>query len=130
MHGNPQLMYRVMHDLYANPTLPFKDEMIDGVVMTVSIQYITKPLKIFREILRILKEGAYFHVIYSDRMFPTKAIRIWRHLDDYERGNLIRNYFETSGSWKDVTITELVSASSATGDPLFVVAGRKAMVVS
>ena len=41
-------------------------------VLTVSIQYLTKPIEIFRDVNRILKPGGLFAVIFSNRMFPPK----------------------------------------------------------
>ena len=43
MNENPQLDQRIIHDLNANPTLPLEDGSLDAAVVTVSIQYMTKP---------------------------------------------------------------------------------------
>ena len=40
---NPVLDEYIVHDLNANPTLPFDDEEFAAVIMTVSMQYLTKP---------------------------------------------------------------------------------------
>src|SRR5262245_39354737 len=45
MADNPDLDQYVIHDLNANPQLPFADETFDGAVVTVSIQYMTRPLE-------------------------------------------------------------------------------------
>ena len=90
LRENDQLTDYVVHDLNADPALPFGDGEFDGAVVTVSVQYMTQPLEIFREVARVLKPGAPFIVTYSNRMFPTKAVRIWRALDDRERGGADR----------------------------------------
>ena len=89
MAENPQLNHAVVHDINAEPKLPFGDDSFDAVVVTVSIQYIVRPLEVFAEVNRTLKEGASFHVVYSNRMFPTKAVAIWKGLDDARRTHLI-----------------------------------------
>src|SRR5581483_1566693 len=85
MRENDQLTEYHVRDINADPRLPYGDEEFDGAVVTVSVQYMTKPVEIFREVRRVLKDGSQFIVTYSNRMFPTKAVRIWRALDDRER---------------------------------------------
>ena len=34
-----------MHDLNAEPTLPFADEAFDAAVCAVSVQYMTRPVR-------------------------------------------------------------------------------------
>ena len=89
LRANDQLTEYLVHNLNTKPTMPFGDEEFDGAVVTVSVQYMTKPLETFRDVCRVLKPGAPFIVTYSNRMFPTKAVRIWRALDDRERAGLI-----------------------------------------
>ena len=48
MRENPQLDESVVHDLNANPTLPFQDDTLDAAILTVSVQYMTKPEQVFR----------------------------------------------------------------------------------
>ncbi len=55
MRLNPQLHEYVVHDLNDNPQLPFADATFDGVVCTVSVQYMTRPVEVFAEVARILK---------------------------------------------------------------------------
>ena len=58
---NPQLHVRVVHDLNSDPMLPLETERFDAAVVTVSIQYITQPIEVFREVRRVLKPGGAFH---------------------------------------------------------------------
>ena len=85
MAENPQLSDGVVHDLNADPRLPFEDESFDAAAVTVSIQYLTKPVAVFRDVNRVLKAGGAFHVIYSNRMFPTKAVAVWKALPDEQK---------------------------------------------
>ena len=125
MRENPQLDEFVIHDLNKDPSLPFDDQVFDAVVVTVSVQYITRPVEVFSEVRRLLKDDASFHVIYSNRMFPTKAVAVWQSLDDYRRGQLVGAYFVSSGGWDDVTIRDISPEVEHYADPAYVVSGRR-----
>jgi hypothetical protein len=94
-------------------------------VVTVSVQYLTKPVEIFREVCRVLRRDAPFIVTYSNRMFPTKAVRIWRALDDRERAGLIAAYFKNAGGFGEITAQDRTDREGPPGDPLFGVWARK-----
>ena len=127
LRENNQLTDYVVQDINADPTLPYGDEAFDGVVVTVSVQYMTKPVEIFREVRRVLKNDAPFIVTYSNRMFPTKAVRIWRALDDRERAALISVYFREAGGFGDVTVEDRsIEGGGGYNDPLFAVWARRA----
>ncbi len=73
---------RVVHDLNADPTLPFADESFDDVVCCVSVDYLTRPVEVFADVARVLRPGGRFVTTFSNRCFPTKAIRGWLANDD------------------------------------------------
>jgi len=75
----------VLHDLNADPRLPFPDNSFDTVLNTVSVDYMTHPIRVFEEVGRILKPGGLFLVIFSNRMFPPKAVKVWRESNEEER---------------------------------------------
>ena len=125
MRENPQLDEYVIHDLNDDPRLPFDDAVFDSAIVTVSIQYMTSPVDVFAEVRRILKDGASFHVIYSNRMFPTKAVAVWQSLDDRRRGQLVGSYFTSSGGWEDISLYDISANTGAYSDPVFVVSARK-----
>ena len=125
MAENPQLNQRVVHDVNADPVLPFPDATFDAAMVTVSIQYLTRPVELFREVNRLLKSGAGFHVIYSDRMFPTKAVAVWTALDDARRGELISAYFRHAGGWEPPQMLDLSPRVGYPTDPVYVVTARK-----
>ena len=122
---NPQLDERIVHDLNADPILPLDGCSLDAAVVTVSIQYMTRPVEVFREVNRILKAGATFHVIYSNRMFPTKAVAIWQSLDDRRRAQLIASYFQNSGGWEDIRAINITPQLPHYSDPAYVVMAEK-----
>ena len=125
MAQNPQLDEWVVHDLNADPRLPFADRSFDAAVLTVSIQYITKPVEVFREVNRTLKDTAGFHVIYSNRMFPTKAVAVWRALDDAQRAQLVASYFSSAGGWEVPEASDISPRLEFYADPVYVVTARK-----
>jgi len=128
---NPQLTERVVHNLNVEPALPFGDGEFDTAAVAVSVQYMTRPVETFAEVNRLLKPGAAFHVIYSNRMFPTKAVALWQALGDHDRAGLIGSYFRLSsgyeggGEWDAPTLTDITPQSDFPTDPLYVVTARK-----
>ena len=118
---NPQLHERVIHDLNADPVLPFDDGSFDAAVVTVSVQYMVRPVEVFAQVSRVLKEGASFHVIYSSRMFPTKAVAVWKALNDGERADLIASYFAYGGGWSTPRSLDISPRVSPYSDPVYVV---------
>ncbi len=95
--ANKTLDKRVVHDVNENSSLPFEDNEFDVVINTVSIEYLTSPVEIFREVGRVLKPGGLFMVVFSNRMFPPKAVDIWRKTDEPRRVELVKKYFELAG---------------------------------
>ena len=126
MAENPILNHAVVHDINADPKLPFDDDSFDAVMVTVSVQYIVRPLEVFAEVNRTLKEGASFHVVYSNRMFSTKAVAIWKGLDDARRAHLIASYFNDTGGWDSPQALDISSRQVTYADPVYVVSARKA----
>ena len=126
MDDNPDLDEVVVHDVNRNVELPFPDETFDAVAITVSAQYLTHPVDTFSEIGRILKPGGVFIVSFSNRMFPTKAVYIWRASSDRGRVDLVGSYMEAAGGFEDIQGVFANPQDSPPGDPLFVVHCRRA----
>lgn len=97
LDANERLTDRVVHDLNSDPNLPFEPRKFDAVVCTVSVEYLTRPLAVFQEAARVLKPGGVFVVTFSNRWFPTKTIRLWTELLEFERIGLVLEYFLDSG---------------------------------
>lgn len=127
MEDNPDLDEIVVHNVNENPVLPFTDETFDAVVITVSAQYLTQPVETFSQVNRILKPGGVFIVSFSNRMFPTKAVRVWRVSNDRGRVDLVGTYMESAGNFEDIQGVFLNPDNSPPGDPMFVVHSRKAV---
>jgi SAM-dependent methyltransferase len=117
---NAQLNRWVVHDLNKDPRLPFDDDSFDGAIVTVSVQYLTSPVEVFADVGRVLKAGAPFILTYSNRCFPTKAVAIWRVLDDREHADLIALYFRLSAAFTQAQAIDL-SPNPGRSDPLYAV---------
>ena len=57
--ANKQLSEWTVRDLNRQPVLPFADGSFDAVTCTVSVDYLTKPLEVMREVARVLRPGAW-----------------------------------------------------------------------
>jgi hypothetical protein len=124
LNANPQLSGGFVQDLNRNPALPFADAAFDGCTVAVSVQYMTRPLEVFAEVARILRPGAPFILSFSNRMFPTKAVALWRALNDGQHGGLVDLYFKLSGGFGPAEFLDL-SPFSGRSDPLFAVVAEK-----
>ena len=114
--ANAQLTRWYVHDLNAAPALPEPDAYFDLALCTVSVQYLTQPLEVFAAVRRAVRPGGVFLVTFSNRCFPTKAVRVWHAGDDADHVELVRAYFELSGGW---TSPEVAAHRPRTGDPLY-----------
>jgi len=122
MADNPRLTSSIVHDVNRDPRLPFGNEEFDGAMCAVSIQYVTHPLLVFREVRRVLRPGAPFVVSFSNRCFPTKAVAVWLGTTDQQHVELVRTYFESAAGWLDVTAEDRSPGDG--GDPLYAVWAR------
>ena len=130
MEDNPDLDEAIVHDVNRDIVLPFEDEVFDAVLITVSAQYLVHPVETFQEVNRILKPGGVFIVSFSNRMFATKAVYVWRASTDRGRVDLVGTYMETAGNYEDIQGLFLNPQESPPGDPMFAVVSRKASIDS
>jgi SAM-dependent methyltransferase len=121
--ANPRLDAWVVHDLNADPRLPFARDEFDGAGCCVSIDYLIRPVEVLRDLARVLGPGAPLVITFSNRRFPTKVIALWESLDDAGHMQLVEHYVEAAGGWHEVVALD---RSPAAGDPLFAVVARRA----
>ncbi|CZR56584.1 uncharacterized protein PAC_06473 [Phialocephala subalpina] len=128
---NGHLTKFFVKDLNTYPSLQeVPSESVDVVICNVSVDYLTQPISIFKEMHRVLRDDGTAHMAFSNRCFPTKVIGKWMGMSDDERRKWVGGYFWASGGWKDVE--EIILKEGKGGflgsyeDPLFVVRARKA----
>lgn len=134
MADNPQLTEYVVHDLNTEPCLPFEDRRFDAVICTVSVEYLTRPFEVFRDVARILRPEGLFIQTFSNRWFPPKAVRIWEELSEFERMGLVLEYYLESGSYNNLKTcsdrgwprpeTDRYYPGLLTADPVYAVLGQ------
>jgi SAM-dependent methyltransferase len=117
LERNPMATAMVVHDLNAEPRLPFTDAVFDAVTCCVSVDYLVRPVEVFRDVARVLRRDGLFVVTFSNRCFPTKAIKGWLANDDMGRLAIVRAYFEASGAFAAPTMARC--NPGAPGDPLY-----------
>jgi SAM-dependent methyltransferase len=125
LEKNPRLDGFVVQNLNTNPRLPFGEAEFDGVGICVSIDYLTRPVEVLREVGRVLKVGSPVVITFSNRCFPTKAITIWHRLDDRGRMQLVERYLEEAGTFDNIRSLDRSPRRLFT-DPLYVVIGESA----
>ena len=117
--ANPRLTDAVVHDLNVDPRLPYEDAAFDRAVVAVSIQYLVRPLEVFRDLGRVLTPGGRVAIAMSHRCFPTKAILAFRALGPGDRVRLVSTYLHHAG-FLDIVVED---RSPPRADPLWIVAG-------
>jgi SAM-dependent methyltransferase len=127
LSANPAAASTVVRDLNADPTLPFSDACFDAVVCCVSVDYLTRPIEVFAEVARVLRPGGPYVCTFSNRCFPTKAVRGWLESNDREHCEIVKSYFDVSGGWGEVHV-ERRSPDFHSGDPLFAVWSRRSLL--
>lgn len=135
LEANPRLTARIVHDLNREPRLPFADASFDAALCTVSIEYLTDPVRVVRDIARTLKPGAPFAVTWSNRWFPGKAVDIWSDLHPFERVGYVLEILARSGAFEHLETRSVqgyprpagdrYAATEALSDPVFAVIGRR-----
>ncbi|KMZ58996.1 Methyltransferase-like [Zostera marina] len=121
---NPVLTEYCVQDLNVNPKLPFDDNSFDVVTNVVSVDYLTKPIDVFREMQRILKPGGLAIMSFSNRCFWTKAISIWTSTSDVDHAFIVGSYFHYAGGYEPPAAKD-ISPNPGRTDPMYVVYSRK-----
>jgi len=99
LRENPRLDRYVLHNLNEDARLPFAGESFDIVLNTVSVDYLVRPFEVFAEVARVLRPGGLFLVMFSNRVFPQKAVKVWRESDETVRVMLVEDFFRSVPSF-------------------------------
>jgi SAM-dependent methyltransferase len=108
-----------LQDLNDEQSLPLADDAFDAVLCALSVQYLQYPGPVFAEFGRVLAPGGVLVVSFTNRMFPTKAVRAWRSASMADRVDLVTSYCDAGG----LTVTDVVGERPGS-DPFYAVIGR------
>ena len=123
LRRNPRLDEYVVQNLNRAPNFPFGNGEFDGAGICVSIDYLTDPIPVLREVGRVLKVGAPLVVTFSNRCFPTKAVAIWQRLNAGGHVRLVEGYLREAGNFENVRSLDR-SPRRVFSDPLYAVIGE------
>ena len=115
--ANPRLGRWFVQDLNRDASLPLDAASIDAAMICVSIQYLQQPVAVLRELKRVLRPGAPLVISFSNRCFWTKAIAIWRALDDEGHAHLVERYLHHAG-FAQIETHRLAEWVEDTSDPM------------
>lgn len=130
LQANPILREWTVQDLNKDPKLPYPDQSFDVVLIQLSIDYLTRPLEVLQEIARVLKPGGKVHILFSNRLFLTKAVGLWTGADDIDHAYYVSCYlhFCRPGAFERIAARDLSSRKKnrmIVGDPMYVVTGQR-----
>ncbi len=135
LEANPRLTEHLLQDLNTHTALPFADHQFDAIICSLSVEYLTQPFDLFDELARVLKPGGLLIHTFSNRWFPSKSIRLWSYLHEFERMGLVLEYFARSGQFSALETYSMRNLArpeddkyfpqSLTADPIFAVWGQR-----
>jgi SAM-dependent methyltransferase len=126
--ANPAATQRLVHDLNADPCVPLPDADVDAVVCCVSIDYLTRPIEVLTDAGRVLRPGGPLAVTFSNRCFPTKAVRGWLATDDDQHGRVVAELVRRTGLFDEPRVE--LRTYPGVGDPLYAVTATRLTGVS
>jgi SAM-dependent methyltransferase len=133
LEANPVLTDWIVQDLNENPKLTkYDDSTFDVVLCQLSIDYLTKPFDVLKEVGRVLKPNGRVHILFSNRLFFSKAIAGWTGGDDIDHAYTVGCYLHfCDGDFRNIQASDLSTRKGGrdrriVNDPLFVVSAVKA----
>jgi hypothetical protein len=121
--ANPRLSRWFVQNLNRDTSLPLGEASVDAAMICVSIQYLQEPVAVLRELARVLRPGAPLVISFSNRCFWTKAVAIWRALDDDGHARLVEAYLRHAG-YTRIATHRLAEWVEDVSDPMTAVIGR------
>jgi Methyltransferase domain len=130
LKANPSLTEYVVRDLNENPRLPYEDETFSVVLCQLSIDYLTRPLEVMKEVGRVLRPGGRVHILFSNRLFIQKAVAVWTGKDDIDHAYTVGGYLALcDGGFENIRAQDLSTRGGRrkmiVGDPVYVVSATK-----
>ena len=121
--ANPAATQRLVHDLNADPRVPLPDADVDAAVCCVSIDYLTRLIEVLTDVGRVLRPGGPLAVTFSNRCFPTKAVRGWLATDDDQHGRVVAELVRRTGRFDEPRVE--LRTPPGVGDPLYAVTATR-----
>src|SRR5438874_6123459 len=121
--ANPRLTRWFVQNLNRETRLPLGDASVDAAMICVSIQYLQQPVAVLRDVRRVLRPGAPLVVSFSNRCFWTKAVAVWRSLNDAGHAQLVEAYLRHAG-FAAIETRLLVEGVEDVSDPMIAVIGH------
>mmetsp|Transcript_431 Transcript_431/g.620 ORF Transcript_431/g.620 Transcript_431/m.620 type:complete len:301 (-) Transcript_431:2522-3424(-) len=128
LSSNKILTDWTVKDLNENPKLPYDDSSFNVVLCQLSIDYLTRPIEVMKEVGRVLVPGGRVFVFFSNRLFLQKAVALWTGADDIDHAYTVACYLQFSnGGFQNIAAQDLSTRKKGkvVGDPLYVVSAIK-----
>jgi len=122
--ANPMAAARHVQDLNTTTRLPYADACFDAVLNCVSVDYLVRPVEVYAEVSRVLRPGGVSVCTFSNRCFPSKAVRGWLATDDEAHGDVVATYHRLAGGFDEPVVQQRLDGRR--GDPLWAVWARRA----
>jgi len=103
LDANPLLGKRLVLNVNRPAPLPFVDASFDCVLIHAAFEYVTNPSRVLNEVQRILRPGGCVIISFSNRYVPSKAVRIWTRLYEFERVGLLLALLRESADFGNFT---------------------------
>lgn len=134
LEANSALTDWTVMDLNAdkNVKLPYDDESFDVILLQLSIDYLIHPLEVMKEASRVLRKNGKVAILFSNRLFLSKAVGNWSGKDDIDHAYTVGSYLQfCGGGFTSIKAEDLSTRKQKgrekmiIGDPLYVVTATK-----
>lgn len=123
LRNNPRLDDYTVHDLNEDTVIPYPDDVFDAAAICVSVDYLTRPVEVLRDLGRVVRPDGPLVITFSNRCFPTKAVSEWLRRGDRGRMELVEDYLRRAGNWSSIQSLDR-SPRRLFSDPLYAVVAR------
>ncbi|KAL3808180.1 hypothetical protein ACHAXA_006103 [Cyclostephanos tholiformis] len=140
LEANPTLTEWTVMDLNSAKNggnvirLPYDDGCFDVVMIQLSVDYLIYPLEVMREASRVLRKDGRIAVLFSNRLFLSKAVGLWTGSDDVDHAYTVGAYLHyCDGGFENIKAEDLSMRRQRgrermiVGDPLYVVTATKGL---
>merc|ERR1711865_1175260 len=115
-----------LQDLNTQPAVPWPTDSFDFVTMLCSIDYLTQPREVIKEMHRVLRPGGVAVIGFSNRYFANKVVAHWAQseADGTAMTEIVCNYFHYGANWNCINSVD-ISPKQPGADPMYMVTAVK-----